>query len=86
MAIQGISKYRPQLYTPRYTSLMNRQAVQAMRDNITAASGVFESSLTGFGSGMVDITIKAATQRIRAEAMKKIEANRAKTSALDLKV
>lgn len=83
---QGISKYRPQLFTPKNASMMNRQAVQATRDNVFAASEMFSSTLSGFGSGMVEITIKAATERIRAEATRKMEANRKATSTVDFKV
>ncbi len=81
MALSGISKYRPQLYTPRYLSEMNRQAVQSYSDATQIAADKFVSALSDQGSTMVTLIIQQATQRIQNEARAKIAKQ---TASLDI--
>jgi hypothetical protein len=80
MAYGGISKYRPQFYTPRYASEMNKAAVQAYRDSVTAAADMFSAQMSDMGSGMVNISIQRAVDRIQKQAAAKMAAAQ-KTSA-----
>jgi hypothetical protein len=81
MAISGISKYRPQLYTPRNLSTMNKQAADSARDSISSAADTFASQMTDFGSSQVTLIIQQTAARIQAQARAKMAAS---TSSLNL--
>lgn len=72
MAIGGISKYRPQLYQPKNLSFYNKQAARNLSDATKAAADLFASQLTDQGSGMVNLVIKQAVDRIQKQAQAKI--------------
>ncbi|MEJ1161886.1 hypothetical protein [Prosthecomicrobium sp. N25] len=72
MALTGISKYRPQFYTPKYASLLNRQAGRDAADAIAVAANTFASQFTDNGSSMVNLTIKKAVARVQEQAKAKL--------------
>ncbi len=73
----AISTYRPQLYTPKYLSQYNRQAVKNLEASIAAAADLFATQLTDNGSSMVELTIRIATERVQKQAQAKIAAAQA---------
>lgn len=78
MAVTGISKYRPQLYTPKWASYYNKQAVANYDAAVSAAADLFSSQMSSMGSDMVNLTIQKAAARIQKQAQEKIAAATAK--------
>ena len=80
MATTGISKYRPQLYTPKWQSYYNKQAIAVYDQTIADAAGVLFGQMSTFGSDMVNLTIQRAVDRVQKEAQAKVAAATSKLS------